>query len=97
MLNTSSRKDAYPLPRIDVCLDAMASAQWFSTFDLRSSYHQVQIEDQDMNKTAFICPRGQFRFTDDAIWFVHCRSDISTIGGHCYVRCKYERLFSLSR
>ena len=25
-LNTDTRKDAYPLPRIDVCLDAMASA-----------------------------------------------------------------------
>ena len=61
-LNLSTRKDAYPLPRIDVCLDAMASAKWFSTFDLRSSYHQVQVEPEDMDKTAFICPRGQYRF-----------------------------------
>jgi transposase InsO family protein/predicted aspartyl protease len=61
-LNSSTRKDAYPLPQIDVCLDAMASAQWFSTFDLRSSYHQVQMEPSDMDKTAFICPRGQYRF-----------------------------------
>jgi hypothetical protein len=57
-LNSSTRKDAYPLPRIDVCLDAMASSRWFSTFDLRSSYHQVQVECNDMDKTAFICPRG---------------------------------------
>jgi transposase InsO family protein len=61
-LNSTTRKDAYPLPRIDVCLDAMASARWFSTFDLRSSYHQVQLEAEDMDKTAFICPRGMYRF-----------------------------------
>ena len=61
-LNSATRKNAYPLPRIDVCLDAMAGAKWFSTFDLRSSYHQVQMADEDMDKTAFICPRGQFRF-----------------------------------
>jgi len=61
-LIVSTRKDAYPLPRIDVCLDAMASAKWFSTFDLRSSYHQVPVEPEDMDKTAFICTRGQFRF-----------------------------------
>jgi len=61
-LNSSTRKDAYPLPRIDVCLDAMAKAKWFSTFDLRSSYHQVQVEACDMDKTAFICPRGMYRF-----------------------------------
>jgi len=47
---------------LDVCLDAMAGAKWFSTFDLRSSYHQVQVNPEDMDKTAFICPRGQFRF-----------------------------------
>jgi len=62
ILNSSTKKDAYPLPRIDVCLDAMSSAKWFSTFDLRSSYHQVRVEPEDMDKTAFICPRGQFRF-----------------------------------
>ena len=62
MLNTTTRKDAYPLPRIVVCLDAMATAKWFSTFDPRSSYHQVQVDPQDMDKTAFVCPRGHYRF-----------------------------------
>jgi len=61
-LNLSTRKDAYPSPRIDVCLDAMASSKWLSTIDLRSSYYQVQVESEDMDKTAFICPRGQYRF-----------------------------------
>jgi len=57
-----TRKDAYPLPRIDDCLDAMASATLFSTFDLCSSYHQVQVGHQDRDKTAFICPRGMYRY-----------------------------------
>jgi len=61
-LNSATRKDAYPLPRIDACLDAMSNAQWFSTFDLRSSYHQVPVEPADRDKTAFICPRGMYRF-----------------------------------
>jgi hypothetical protein len=61
-INTVTRQDAYPLPRIDVCLDVMAKAKWFSTFDLRSSYHQVSINANDRDNTAFICPRGMFRF-----------------------------------
>jgi len=61
-LNAVTRKDAYPLPRIDSCLDAMSSAKWFSTFDLRSSYHQVVVNPQDRDKTAFICPRGMYRY-----------------------------------
>ena len=61
-LNQVTRGDAYPLPRIDSCLDAMSGARWFSTFDLRSSYHQVPVEPEDRDKTAFICPRGMYRF-----------------------------------
>ena len=61
-VNSATKKDAYPLPRTDMCLDAMAGARWFSTFDLRSSYHQVAMEPKDANKTAFICREGQFRF-----------------------------------
>jgi len=61
-LNAVTRKDAYPLPRCDSCLDAMSSAKWFSTFDLRSSYHQVVVDPQDRDKTTFICPRGMYRY-----------------------------------
>jgi len=61
-LNSVTRKDAYPLPRIDSCLDALASAKWFSTFDLRSAYHHVNVNPVDADKTAFICPKGMFKF-----------------------------------
>jgi hypothetical protein len=40
----------------------MAGAKWFTTFDLRSSYHQVEIEPKDADKTAFIFREGSFRF-----------------------------------
>jgi len=61
-LNSVTRKDAYPLPRIDACLDALSSAKWFSTFDLRSAYHHVLVDPCDSDKTAFICPRGMYKF-----------------------------------
>ena len=61
-LNNVTVRDGYPLPRVDSCLDSMADAKWFSTFDLRSSYHQVSVAPEDRDKTAFICPRGMYRF-----------------------------------
>ena len=61
-VNSATEKVAYPLPRTDMCLDAMAGAQWFSTFDLRSSYHQVPLKVSDADKTAFICREGVYRF-----------------------------------
>ena len=61
-LNDLTRKDAYPLPRIETCLDTLAGAAWYSTFDLRSGFHQVTVRPSDANKTTFICHRGTFRF-----------------------------------
>ena len=61
-LNSVTKRDVYPLPRIDDCLDAMASAKWFSTIDLRSAYHQVLVAPEDRDKTTFICPRGMYRY-----------------------------------
>ena len=61
-LNDVSQKDAYPLPRIDACLDAMSGACWFSTFDLRSGYHRVLMDEESRDKTTFVTGEGTFRF-----------------------------------
>ncbi|BHF74036.1 hypothetical protein SprV_0401712000 [Sparganum proliferum] len=37
-LNTVTTRDSVPLPPIDVTLDALEGAQWFSTLDLKSGY-----------------------------------------------------------
>lgn len=61
-LNDVTRKDAYPLPRIDDALDSLAHAQWFSTLDLASGYWQVEVDPRDKHKTAFITRQGLFEF-----------------------------------
>jgi Reverse transcriptase (RNA-dependent DNA polymerase) len=61
-LNDVTKKDAYALLHTDVCLDAMSGSQRFTTFDLRSSYHQVAVAPEDRDKTAFICREGMYRF-----------------------------------
>jgi hypothetical protein len=61
-LNDVTRKDAYALPRTDMCLDALTGSVWFTTFDMKSSYHQVELEPADADKTAFICREGMFKF-----------------------------------
>ncbi|CAH1253110.1 RTL1 [Branchiostoma lanceolatum] len=61
-LNDCTLKDAYPLPRIDDALDALGGAKFFSTLDLVSGYHQVEVEESSKEKTAFTTPLGLWEF-----------------------------------
>ena len=61
-LNHLTRKDAYPLPRIDDTLNTLAGSKWFSTLDLISGYWQVELDQQTREKTAFCTPEGLFEF-----------------------------------
>jgi hypothetical protein len=49
-VNNLTRKDRYPLPRIDDLLDKLQGSQYFSSFDLLSGYHQVRLHEADIPK-----------------------------------------------
>ena len=61
-LNNITKKDSYPLPRIDEMLDSLASTKYFSTLDLMSGYWQVAMDPEDQEKTAFITRHGTYEF-----------------------------------
>ena len=61
-LNKVTIKDKYPLPRIDDTIDALHGAKYFSTLDLFSGYWQIEIDEEDKHKTAFVCEYGQYEF-----------------------------------
>ena len=61
-LNAQTKRDAYPLPRILVSLDASIGARFFCTLDLASGYHQVRMHEEDREKTAFIITLGLYEY-----------------------------------
>ncbi|KAJ9514002.1 hypothetical protein QJQ45_021113 [Haematococcus lacustris] len=61
-LNNLTVRDRYPLPRIDDLFDKLAGKRVFSSLDLQSGYHQIRITEEDVPRTAFLTPMGQFQF-----------------------------------
>jgi hypothetical protein len=61
-LNDITVKNSYPLPRVDELFDRLEGAKFFSKIDLRSGYHQIRIDPDDVPKTAFRTRYGHFEF-----------------------------------
>ena len=61
-VNDVTKKDSFPLPRVDDSLTRLSGSSWFSTMDLASGYWQVAMDEQDAEKTAFITENGLYQF-----------------------------------
>ena len=62
-LNSVTKKDAHPLPRVEDIFDTPAVSKFFTTLDLAMGYHQVELHPDDREKTAFSTPFGLFQYT----------------------------------
>ncbi|XP_053212264.1 uncharacterized protein LOC128395805 [Panonychus citri] len=61
-LNSVTKKDVYPLPDIQLALDCLQGAKYFTLLDLKSGYYQIAMDPFDQEKTAFITQDGLFEF-----------------------------------
>ena len=61
-LNAATVPDAYPLPRMDDCIDSLAGAKVFTLLDALWGYWQVPIAEKDRDKTAFTSHMGTYRY-----------------------------------
>lgn len=55
--------DKFPLPRIDDILDNLGRAVLFSVIDLYSGFHQIPLDKESRDITAFSTENGSFRWT----------------------------------
>ena len=62
-LNSRTKKDAYPLPRMQETMESMVGARFFSTMDLKSGFWQVKMAKDSQQYTAFMVDSmGVFEF-----------------------------------
>ena len=59
-LNKAYPKDSFPLPRIDLIVDATAGHELLSFMDAFLGYNQISMDPNDQEKTSFITGRGTY-------------------------------------
>jgi len=61
-LNDKTISDRYPIPNINDILDRIGKAKYFTTLDLASGFHQIEMNPDDIAKTAFTVEGGHYEF-----------------------------------
>ena len=59
-LNKACPKDSFPLPKIDLIVDATSKHELLSFMDAFSRYYQIKMHPSDVEKTFFITGRGLY-------------------------------------
>ena len=61
-VNAVTKRDVYPLPRIDDILDTLGKSRYFTTLDLASGFWQIEMDPAAREKSAFTTHCGLHEF-----------------------------------
>lgn len=61
-INAITVPDKFPIPNIDDIIDKMGRAMYFTTLDLAKGFHQIEIHEADIEKTAFSTNSGHYEW-----------------------------------
>ena len=61
-LNKVTKKHAFPLPNVEDEIQRAGGHTWWCTFDLENGFWHVLVDEDDIEKTAFSTPFGQYEW-----------------------------------
>lgn len=61
-LNDKTKKDAIPSPNMDAIFDALSGSKYFCSLDVRACFHQIPMEKNSIQKTAFCTENKLYEF-----------------------------------
>ena len=76
---SQTKKDKYPIPRVDELIDKLGSARYFTKLDLASGYHQIAMKAEDVHKTSVQDDPRILRIFGDALRANQCSCNLSKV------------------
>ena len=81
-VNSKIVVETHPLPNINEMLMTLDESDIYTTLDLSSAYHKINLTDESKDITAFIIPDGLYRYTIVPYGLASCIFTISAYGAH---------------
>lgn len=82
-LYSQTIKDAYTLPNLEEAFSVLTGSKWFSVPDLKSGYYQIEMEESDKQKRAFVCPLGFWEFNRMPQGITNAPTTFQRLMEHC--------------
>jgi hypothetical protein len=83
-LNRNSKKDNYPLPKMEHILQRVTGASRISMIDGFSGYNHISVLPEDREKTAFTTPWGTFMYAKIPFGLMNARATFQRAMDICY-------------
>ena len=95
-LNAWTKKDSYPLPKIQEAIESLVGGGYFSCLDLKGGFWQLAMDKSSKQYIAFTVGNpGFFKYKIYAFQAVQCPSDISEINAELPRGTKLDILLNL--
>ena len=97
-LNNITIEDSFALPRMDEIFDSLHGSKYYSTIDMKSGYHQIEVEEVHKERTAFtVGSIGFYQYEKNAFRLDEQSSDSATHHARDIRSFEHEHLSYLLR